>query len=133
VARRQGVSPLDGGVGALRPATGAGVAAGESVVQVVRIDRLRVEGLVSSAEFGPQEVAGRPVVVEVPLAGGRTARFTGKVVYISPLVAAGNSYRVRAEVANRIEAGHPLLRPGMSATMTIALEPAATQVSGAIR
>jgi macrolide-specific efflux system membrane fusion protein len=131
VARRQIVSPLDGVVVALLHEKGEWVAAGEGVVQVVRIDRLRVEGLISSAEYSPQEVAGRPVTVEVPLAGGQSGRFSGRVVYISPLVAAGNSYRVRAEVANRIENGHPLLRPGMSATMTIALGAAPQQVGTA--
>src|SRR5262245_7886605 len=121
VARRQIVSPLDGVVVALLHDKGEWVAAGEGVVQVVRVDRLRVEGLLSAAEYGPEEVAGRPVTVEVPLAGGRMGRFVGQVIFISPLVAAGNTYRVRAEVENRIEAGHPLLRPGMTATMTIAL------------
>lgn len=121
VIRRQIVAPLNGVVVALLHEKGEWVAAGESVVQVVRIDRLRVEGLLSAADYGPEEIAGRSVLVEVPLAGGRTGRFAGKVVFINPLVAAGNTYRVRAEVENRVEAGHPLLRPGMTATMTIQL------------
>ena len=53
------------------------------------------------------------------LAGGRTARFPGQIVFISPLVQAGNKYRVRAEVENHTENGNPLLRPGMTAHMTI--------------
>jgi len=105
---------------------GEWVAAGESVIQVVRVDRLRVEGFLSATEFGPEEIAGRPVLVEVQFAGGRSARFSGNVVFISPLVQAGNKYRVRAEVENRAENGHPLLRPGMSATMTIPLNGAGT-------
>ena len=121
VARRQILSPIDGVVVTLLHEKGEWVAAGESVVQVVRIDRLRVEGFLSGAEFGPEEIAGRPVTVEVQLAAGRVARFGGNVVYVSPLVQAGNKYRVRAEVENRAENGHPLLRPGMSATMTIPL------------
>src|SRR5262245_43341577 len=88
VARRQIVSPLDGVVVALLHEKGEWVAAGEGVVQVVRIDRLRVEGLLSAADYGPAEITDRPVTVEVPLAGGRIGRFTGKVVFISPLVAA---------------------------------------------
>ena len=124
VARRQIVSPLAGLVVALPHEKGEWVAAGENVAQVVRIDRLRVEGLLSAAEHSPTEIANRSVTVEVPLAGGRIGRFTGQVVYISPLVAAGNCYRVRAEVENRLEAGQPLLRPGMTATMTIGMGPA---------
>jgi multidrug efflux pump subunit AcrA (membrane-fusion protein) len=120
VARRQIVSPLAGVVVTLFHEKGEWVAAGEPVLQVIRVDRLRVEGFVSGAEIGPDEIAGRPVTVEVQLAAGRTARFSGKVVFVSPLVQAGDKYRVRAEVENRSENGSPLLRPGMSATMTIA-------------
>jgi len=120
VARRQIISPLAGVVVTLFHEKGEWVAAGEPVLQVIRVDRLRVEGFVSGAEIGPEEIAGRPVSVEVQLAGGRTARFNGKVVFVSPLVQAGDKYRVRAEVENRTENGNPLLRPGMSATMTIA-------------
>jgi multidrug efflux pump subunit AcrA (membrane-fusion protein) len=89
------------------------------VLQVIRIDRLRVEGFLNATEVSPEEVADRPVTVEVQLAGGKTARLNGKVVFISPLVQAGDKYRVRAEVENRAENGHPLLRPGMTAMMNI--------------
>src|SRR3954468_19501269 len=90
VGRRQIVSPLAGVVVTLFHEQGEWVAAGEPVLQVIRIDRLRVEGFVSSAEIGPEEVASRPVNVEVQLSGGRTARFSGKVVFVSPLVQAGD-------------------------------------------
>jgi macrolide-specific efflux system membrane fusion protein len=121
LVRRQIVSPIDGVVVTLFHERGEWVAAGESVLQVVRIDRLRVEGFLSASEFSPSEIAGRPVTVEVTLAGNRTARFGGQVTFISPLVQAGNKYRVRAEVDNRSENGHPILRPGMSATMSVSL------------
>jgi macrolide-specific efflux system membrane fusion protein len=119
VERRQIISPLDGVVVTLFHEKGEWVAAGESVVQVVRIDRLRVEGFLTATEVAPEDVAERPVMIEVQLSGQRAARFVGKVVYVSPLVQAGGKYRVRAEVENRIDNGHPLLRPGMTATMTI--------------
>jgi multidrug resistance efflux pump len=121
VARRQIISPLAGLVVTLFHEKGEWVAAGEPVLQVIRIDRLRVEGVLSATEIGPEEITGRPVSVEVQLAGGRAARFAGKVVFISPLVQAGDKYRVRAEVENRTETGSPLLRPGMTATMNINL------------
>ncbi len=121
VARRQIVSPLAGVVVNILHETGEWVAAGEPVLQVVRIDRLRVEGFLSATEIGPEEVAGRPVAVDVQLVGGKTAKFVGDVVFISPMVQAGDKYRVRAEVENRTENGSPLLRPGMTATMTIGL------------
>jgi macrolide-specific efflux system membrane fusion protein len=126
VERRQIISPLDGVVVTLFHEKGEWVAAGESVVQVVRIDRLRVEGFLTATEVAPEDVAERPVMIEVQLSGQRAARFVGKVVYVSPLVQAGGKYRVRAEVENRIDNGHPLLRPGMTATMTIQTGPPLT-------
>jgi multidrug efflux pump subunit AcrA (membrane-fusion protein) len=119
IARRQIVSPIDGIVVTLFHERGEWVNAGEPVAQIVRIDRLRVEGFVNAAEHSPADLAGQQVVVEVPLANQQLARFVGNVVFISPLVQAGNKYRVRAEVENRTEKGHPLLRPGMTANMTI--------------
>jgi macrolide-specific efflux system membrane fusion protein len=121
VARRQIVSPLAGVVVNILHEKGEWVAAGEPVLQVVRIDHLRVEGFLNATEVGPEEVTGRPVSVEVQLVGGRTAKFIGDVVFVSPLVQAGDKYRVRAEVENRTENGSPLLRPGMTATMNIGL------------
>lgn len=120
LARRQIVSPIDGLVIGLLHERGEWVNAGEPVMQIVRIDRLRVEGFVSAAEVGPETIAGKPVVVDVTLAQGRTAQLPGQITFISPLVQAGNKYRVRAEVTNRTEQGTPVLRPGMTATMTIA-------------
>jgi macrolide-specific efflux system membrane fusion protein len=132
VGRRQIVSPLPGVVVTLFHEKGEWVAAGEPVVQVVRIDKLRVEGFLDASEVGPDEVIGRPVAVDVQMSGGRTARFTGQIVFISPLVQAGDKYRVRAEVENRTENGSPVLRPGMTATMSIALG-ATTQAQRAVR
>jgi multidrug efflux pump subunit AcrA (membrane-fusion protein) len=122
VQRRIIASPIDGVVVTLFHERGEWVAAGQPVAQVVRIDKLRVEGFVSATDVAPIDLAGRPVAVEVQLAQRGTARFTGQVVFISPQVQAGNKYRVRAEVANRIENGQPVLRPGMTAAMTIQLQ-----------
>jgi multidrug efflux pump subunit AcrA (membrane-fusion protein) len=122
VARRIIAAPIDGVVVTLFHERGEWVAAGEPVLQVVRIDKLRVEGFVSATDVSPIDIAGRPVVASVQLAQRGEARFTGKVVFISPQVQAGNKYRVRAEVANRIENGQPVLRPGMTANLTIQLQ-----------
>jgi RND family efflux transporter MFP subunit len=133
VGRRQILSPLAGVVVTIFHEQGEWVAAGEPVLQVIRIDRLRVEGFLSAHEVGPDEVANRPVTVDVQIAGGRTARFSGKIVFISPLLQAGDKYRVRAEVENRTESGTPLLRPGMTATMTIGLGGGERQAARTVR
>jgi multidrug efflux pump subunit AcrA (membrane-fusion protein) len=119
VARRQIASLVDGEVVTVFHERQEWVNAGEPVVQVVRMDRLRVEGFVATSEVNVSEIAGGNVVVDVQLARGRKERFAGKVVFISPIVTSGGKYRVRAEVENRREQTQWLLRPGMNATMTV--------------
>lgn len=119
VARRQILAPISGEVATVYHEQNEWVNAGEPVVQVVRMDRLRVEGFVSASELNVDEISGKQVVVEVELARGQRQRFAGRVTYISPLVTAGGKYRVRAEVDNRLVNDEWLLRPGSSASMTI--------------
>lgn len=119
VARRQIVAPITGEVATVYHEQNEWVNAGEPVVQVVRMDRLRVEGFVAATELNVDEIAGKQVIVEVELARGRRERFSGAVTYISPLVTAGGKYRVRAEVQNRLASDEWLLRPGSAASMII--------------
>lgn len=119
LARRQILAPIPGEIAAVYHEQNEWVNAGEPVVQVVRMDRLRVEGFVSAAELNVDEIAGKQVLVEVELARGQRQRFAGRVTFISQLVTAGGKYRVRAEVDNRLSNDEWLLRPGSSASMTI--------------
>jgi len=102
---------------------GEWVGAGEPVVRVARMDRLRVDGHIDAARHDARDLNGRTVAVTVPLARGRSAEFQGRIVLVNPQVQAGNKYRVRAEVENRKEGGEWLLRPGMPAVMTVQLQP----------
>jgi hypothetical protein len=64
-----------------------------------------------------------PVTVEIAAAGGQTATFNGKIVFVDPEVGVYGQ-RVSAEVENRKDnGGHWLLRPGvgLKPTMTIQL------------
>jgi multidrug resistance efflux pump len=123
IRRRQIDSPIDGMVVALLHRRGEWVSAGEPVARVVRIDRMWVEGFLSAADFDPAQIDGQAVEVRFDLARQRTAQLPGKVVFVSPLVQAGNKFRVRAEVVNRMEQGQWLLRPGTEVDMTISLGP----------
>jgi macrolide-specific efflux system membrane fusion protein len=119
VARRQILAPITGEVATVYHEQNEWVNAGEPVVQVVRMDRLRVEGFVAATELNVDEIAGKQVIVEVEMARGQRERFAGAVTYISPLVTAGGKYRVRAEVQNRLANDEWLLRPGSAASMII--------------
>jgi RND family efflux transporter MFP subunit len=117
--RCQIVAPFDGMIVDVLRQESEWVNAGEPVLRIARLNRLRVDGLLNAAEFNAQEVADRPVTVEVRLARGRRVQFQGQVVFVSPLVQAGNKYRIRAEVDNRLDGGHWILRPGLPTAMTI--------------
>lgn len=119
IARRQIRAPISGMVVEMNKKIGEWVQPGETVLRLVRLDRLRVEGFLNASEHSPHEIMNRPVVVEVPLAHGRVEQFRGKVTFVSPLVEADGEFRVWAEVINRSEDGQWLLLPGLSADMTI--------------
>ncbi|MGE3405666.1 MAG: efflux RND transporter periplasmic adaptor subunit [Pirellulales bacterium] len=121
IARRQILAPISGMVVETHKKLGEWVQPGETVLRIVRLDRLRVEGFLNASEHNPHEVMNRPVLVEVPLAHGRVEQFRGKVVFVSPLVEADGEFRVWAEVVNRTEGDQWLLLPGLNAAMSIEL------------
>lgn len=121
IRRRRIEAPFHGMVIDVYREAAEWVSAGEAVLRIVRMDRLRVDGFLDGSQFNASDVARRPVTVVIQLAQGRVEQFQGEVVFVSPIVQAGNQYRVTAEVQNREVNGEPLLRPGMAATMVIGL------------
>ena len=121
IQRRLITSPIDGVVVQVFPHLGEWMQPGDPLARIVRTDRLRVEGYVDAAKWGPDQVRDRPVTVEVPLAGDTRESFTGRIVFVSPLVESGGDYRVFAEVDNRKAPSSQqwLLRAGQTATMTV--------------
>lgn len=123
IERRQIRAPIHGQVVEILKHQGEWVAPGDTIMRIVRFDTLWVEGFLNADKYDPRDVDGRPVTVDVELAGGRTEQFTGRVVYASQLIQTGGEYQVRAEVVNREEDGLWILRPGEFATMTVHVEP----------
>lgn len=122
IQRRRIVAPFSGQVVQVYRQSNEWVNIGEPVLRVVQLDRLFVDGFISGAEYNVVDIADRPVTVEIALARGRKETFKGQVVFVNPIVQAGNRYRVRAEVENRQEKNQWLLNPGSTATMVIHLQ-----------
>jgi HlyD family secretion protein len=118
-------SPLAGEVIEIFKHAGEWASAGEPVAHVVRLDTLRVEGFVNAADHSPSAVSDRAVRIVVNIGQGKSAEFSGQVVYVRPTLQAGEQYLVYADVKNRAENGHWLLRPGMLAEMHIETSPVA--------
>src|SRR5262249_14164759 len=116
------IAPIEGVVQKIYAHMGEWVKPGDTVVRIIRMDRLRVEGYLDKDKLSPVDVADRPVSVQVVLANGRKVQFPGKIVFVDPEIQGDHDYEVRAEVENRKENGHWLLRPGLPATMTIQLK-----------
>lgn len=122
--RRTIRSPVAGVVVQIHRRRGEWLESGEKVLRILRLDRLRVEGFISSRELRHNlEHAEATVTVAQP-AGG-TASFPGKVVFVSPEIDAVND---QARIWVEIENSKLLLRPGMKGTLTI--RPTASRPSG---
>ena len=125
---RSVTAPIAGEIVQLYRQPGEWVQAGEPVVRIVRMDRLRVEGFVGADEFLPEDLFGCPVKVIIERPGESERTLRGRITYVSPQVEASNEFRVWAEVENEhvVKDGRKfwVLRAGMKATMSIALDDA---------
>jgi macrolide-specific efflux system membrane fusion protein len=123
IARRKLISPLDGVVVERMKHEGEWVQPGETVLKVVRLDKLRVEGFVPAEKYSPQSIAGAKVLVSVEMPGGGVETAEGVIEFVSPVVEASGEYRVWTEIENRRVKEHWLFRPGTVARMDVVLKP----------
>jgi macrolide-specific efflux system membrane fusion protein len=132
LARRKLVSPLDGVVVERMKHEGEWVQPGETVLKVVRLDKLRVEGFVSADKYSPQDIASAKVLVSVEVpdnraeSGKRIETAEGVIEFVSPVVEASGEYRVWTEIENRRDKedkDHWIFRPGTVARMDVMLKP----------
>jgi multidrug efflux pump subunit AcrA (membrane-fusion protein) len=117
--RRTLKAPFDGVVVDIIVKEGGWVAPGDPVVQIVRVDRLRVHGELDASKWSRADIDGRTVTVEVTLPKGRVVKIPGKIVFVSPIIGVGSKLPVRAEIDTPMEDGVPLVAAGMDARMTI--------------
>lgn len=111
-------APFDGVAGVRNVSVGAFIAAGTPIVNIEKIDRLKVD--FSVPELFLQNVrAGQGIEVAVDAIAGRG--FKGEIYAINPLIDVnGRALQIRARLDNREQ----LLRPGLFAKITIkGLEP----------
>ena len=101
---------------------GEWVQAGEKVLRVARMDRLYVQGNISSKKLNPFEVADKPVTVTLQLARGKETTFEGKIVSIGLEKQGSDLFMVKAEVENRPQEGFWTLLPGSQVKMRIHLD-----------
>lgn len=117
--KRRLIAPQDGRVVDVFRQAGEWVNPGDSVMRILRLDRLRVKAFIESSRFHPALLANCHADVTATLAGGRKERFVGLVVFVSPEVDEDGRFGVWIDVPNRRERGMWLLAPGNKADVSI--------------
>lgn len=123
IVRHQLISPIDGHVFQVFKESGEWVAAGETVMRVARMNKLKATGLVDATRYSAQDIANRNVVITVRLPREQTIELPGKIVYIDfERKEAGVKFQVWAEIENKQENGQWLLNPDDYVSMRILLK-----------
>jgi len=110
------VAPLAGIIVQVNRRDGEWVEPGESVLKILRVNRLRAEGFVKASELLPQ-AAGQPVKLAVESSSG-SREFAGLLKFVSPEI---NAVDGRVRIWAEIENVDLSLRPGMRGSLWIGL------------
>ncbi|MEO1615365.1 MAG: HlyD family efflux transporter periplasmic adaptor subunit [Planctomycetota bacterium] len=102
---------------------GEWVQPGTPIVELVQMDKVRVEGFVDAISYAGQVRKGTPVAIEITV-GGTLAdpvkkQLTGTIDYVSTEVDLNGRHRIWAEIKNERIGEDWLIKPGMTATMEI--------------
>ncbi len=108
LARHQIQSPAVGVVVAINKRVGEWVEPGTELLEIVRIDRLRIEGFVDGTAIDKQLVGRRADVIV--LKGNEECKVHGKVVFVSP---DANPINGKVRIYLEIENGAGEFLPGM--------------------
>lgn len=119
IQRYQITSKTMANVQAIYRREGEWVKAGDPVMRLVRMDRLRVEAQLPSDQYNREDVHSHQVTVEFERARGEKVSFTGKIIYTGLRETASKMIQVRAEVDNQVVADHWVLHPGADVTLII--------------
>ena len=126
--RRSVKAPLAGVIERRYKDVGEWVTAGEPICQVVRMDRLRVEGFLPSNRFPPVLMLGRTITVrlkdqllarQLERLVNRQIQLSGRISFVSNVIQAGGEYQVWAEIDNLAVGSQWILRPGTPVTLEI--------------
>ncbi len=118
IERRKLKSPFAGVVNQVVREAGEWVNAGEPVVHLVQMDRLRVHGRIDADRYDWKDIRNRPVEITVDLPGGGTHVVNSQIGFASQVVEDDGAFRVWAEVENTQVGDQWLMGPGLGATMS---------------
>jgi RND family efflux transporter MFP subunit len=115
VARRQVTAPFPGIVVQIHKRLGDWVAPGDKLLRVIRMDRLRIEAFLDSAQLIPG-LEGRAATFTLESGAKPVSTYSGKLMFVSPEIDPLNrSVRILADFENP----NYELQPGLRGTLTI--------------
>jgi len=121
VKRREIRSPCNGRLEKRHKVVGEWVKPGDLVLEILETEVAYVQGYMDARRLTPADVEGRPVTVTVPVPRGQVV-FNGTVVFASFKIDSRGLSLLKAEVKNRKNNDHWILRDGMDAAMVIDLK-----------
>lgn len=102
---------------------GEWVQPGSPIVEIVQMDRVRVEGRIDALRYAGQLRRGTPVTVDIAVGGTSDKptikRFKGTLDFISTDVGINKRHRIWVGLPNERVGDDWLIKPGMSAEITI--------------
>jgi macrolide-specific efflux system membrane fusion protein len=112
---RKVAAPINGVVVEVLRQPGEWVEPGDKVLRIVRLDRLRVEGLIEVPDIA-SDLRNAQVTLSLNVPGRGPTNFPGKIVFVSPEINPVNGQvRIWAEVENK----DGILKPGLRTKMTL--------------
>lgn len=119
--RHQIKAPFKGEVVEVHKRRGEWTQAGEPVLHLVRMDRVRIKGFVLlSTGASPDEVEGKPVEVTVHSAGDKQHTLQGTVTFASRVIEGVSNYR---QFRVSVEVDNPKVIDPVSKKVTWAIQP----------
>ncbi|MFN0016848.1 MAG: HlyD family efflux transporter periplasmic adaptor subunit [Pirellulaceae bacterium] len=128
IRRRKLTSPVDGVVIQVFKHVGDWAQPGDAVMEIVRMNKVEVDGWVLSEEASPADVFGKPVTIYVDRPGpsnkDKPHVVKGHITFASQVMQGSGSnrqFRVSTEVDNEQIDGFWVIQPGSEARMVIDL------------
>ncbi len=104
---------------------GEWVQPGSPIVELVQMDRVRVEGYIDALNYAGQVRKGAPVTVTIIVGGSTTEpvtrQYQGQIEYVSTELDLNKRHRIWVSVPNERAGDDWLIKPGMAASMVISV------------
>jgi multidrug efflux pump subunit AcrA (membrane-fusion protein) len=126
LSRRRVLAPFGGYIESRIAQLGEWVQPGSPVLQLVRLDRLRIEGDIDALRYPGQVTFGTPAKVLIYANAdrnqadpGQAIRLDATIGFVSSEIDLNNRYRIWVEVQNERRGEDWLIKPGMEADITV--------------